>query len=373
MEKSCYIKPYILIGAGDIVKRNLDALGWTQEDLAEITELSGKTISQIITNKQKISVETAKLLSNAFETSPEYWLNLDNNYRLNLPDNKQKIENIIKKKAEIRKYMPVLEIYKKGWFKTSNKTRDYEELYKKIWDVTSLDFSFYDGAKKFCARQSKENEDFTYRYSYTWYQIAKKHSRNFIVPKYDMNKLEKISKNLTKYTIQENGVNEIIKSLNAAGVKFFVQSHLSKTYLDGACFFEEENPVIVYTARYDRIDNFWFTLAHEIAHILLHLSKNKDYFSLDDFDHKDTSISKIEKEADSKAEEILKVKEIIELSKPFINYFTDATLLNISNKLKIEVSVILGILQHNGYVEYKKLSRYKKKVKDLFPQNILVG
>ncbi len=45
--------------------------------------------------------------------------------------------------------------------------------------------------------------------------------------------------------------------------------HLSKTYLDGAAFYLNSNPVIALTLRYDRIDSFWFTLMHELAHIVL--------------------------------------------------------------------------------------------------------
>ena len=45
--------------------------------------------------------------------------------------------------------------------------------------------------------------------------------------------------------------------------------HLTKTYLDGAVFWDEQNPVIVYTARHNRLDNFWWTVAHEIGHIVL--------------------------------------------------------------------------------------------------------
>jgi HTH-type transcriptional regulator/antitoxin HigA len=50
--------------------------------------------------------------------------------------------------------------------------------------------------------------------------------------------------------------------LNNAGVVFFVLPHLQKTYLDGAAFFVDHTPVIVYTGRYKRIDIFWFTVAH---------------------------------------------------------------------------------------------------------------
>ena len=72
--------------------------------------------------------------------------------------------------------------------------------------------------------------------------------------------------------------------MNQAGVKFLYQKHLIKTYLDGACFFDENKPVIIYTARYDRTDHFWFTLAHEIAHILIHFEKVKLKYILDNLE-----------------------------------------------------------------------------------------
>lgn len=85
-----------------------------------------------------------------------------------------------------------------------------------------------------------------------------------------------------QYTVRETGVPDVIHDLNEAGVIFLVQSHLSKTNLDGASFFYNDHPVIVYTARYDRIDNFWFTLAHEIAHLLLHFKQSTEGIFLDD-------------------------------------------------------------------------------------------
>lgn len=225
MKKTINIKPHINIGAGDIIKRNLDSLGWSQEDLSQITEISGKTISQIINNKQRITVETAKLLSNAFGTSPEYWLNLDNIYRLNLQNDNIK-EKSTKTKAEIRKFMPVLEISKKGWFSTDNSALGYEKIYNEIWNTNSVNFSVYEKLEpSYCARQSKENEEYTRFYSLTWYQIAKAFSKKIDVPEYNRKKLEAIADNFTQYTILKNGVSKVIKDLNNCGVKFFVLSH----------------------------------------------------------------------------------------------------------------------------------------------------
>ncbi len=60
--------------------------------------------------------------------------------------------------------------------------------------------------------------------------------------------------------------------LAQSGIGFEVVNHLPKTYLDGAAFLPGDGrPVVGLTLRYDRIDNFWFTLLHELAHISLHL------------------------------------------------------------------------------------------------------
>lgn len=65
------------------------------------------------------------------------------------------------------------------------------------------------------------------------------------------------------------------------GIHLVFQEHLPKTYLDGAAMWGvgAENPVIGMTIRYDRLDNFWFVLMHELAHIALHLKDtNAMYF-----------------------------------------------------------------------------------------------
>lgn len=142
--------------------------------------------------------------------------------------------------------------------------------------------------------------------------------------------------------------------------------------MDGACFWDNENPVVVYTARYDRIDNFWFTLAHELAHVILHLPGKKNQCFLDDLSEENTDDRK-EKEADEKAEEILHVQEIVNLSTPHLKYFSEAKLQSIAGKLGIEESVILGVLQHKGLVEYRKLNKFKRTVTDLLPKKVIKG
>jgi HTH-type transcriptional regulator/antitoxin HigA len=364
------IKPFINIGPGNIIKRNLEALNWSQRDLAEITGLAEKTVSQILNNKQPITIETSLLLGRSFNTSPEFWLSLDQNYRLRLKTESSK-EKETEIKAEIRKHMPIIEMRKKRWISCDKFFRSQQKAFLNFWGIKKLDFSMYDDNNlQYCPRQSKVDETYTIYYTLTWLQKARLVAKEKKLAKFDKKKLGELIIKIPEYSRAENGVERFIEALNDAGVIFFVLSHLSKTYLDGACFSEGNNPVIVYTARHDRADNFWFTMAHEIAHVLLHLNKKSDCF-IDDLDKKTDNVK--ESQADKLAAKHLKIDEILKEALPHKNYFSEIRLIQLSEKFKIHPSLAIGILQYSGIVDYRKLNRHKIKVMDKIPEKYIAG
>ena len=75
------------------------------------------------------------------------------------------------------------------------------------------------------------------------------------------------------------------------------ERQLSGTYLDGGAMLDEDGrPVIGLTLRYDRLDNFWFVLFHELGHVFLHLMGGTRY---DFFDEDGTAaMDRLELEAD---------------------------------------------------------------------------
>jgi len=74
-----------------------------------------------------------------------------------------------------------------------------------------------------------------------------------------------------------------VEFLNQSGIHLITERHLPKTHLDGASFWSSSaKPVIALTLRYDRLDNFWFTLCHELAHVSLHLEKDHGDAFIDD-------------------------------------------------------------------------------------------
>ncbi len=82
---------------GSILMRELDARGWTQKNLAEITGRPVQTINEIIQAKKQITPETALDLAAAFESSAEFWLSLETSYRLFLARKENQAKAIARK------------------------------------------------------------------------------------------------------------------------------------------------------------------------------------------------------------------------------------------------------------------------------------
>jgi HTH-type transcriptional regulator/antitoxin HigA len=85
---------------------------------------------------------------------------------------------------------------------------------------------------------------------------------------------EEALRTLVRQSYFSTGPQNARELLNRWGIHMVILRHLPKTYLDGASFVTPwGNPVVGLTLRYDRLDNFWFTLLHELAHIRLHLDR----------------------------------------------------------------------------------------------------
>jgi antitoxin HigA-1 len=70
---------------GEILQeRFLDPLGFTQVALSEHLGIPVQRINEIVRGKRGVTPETAWLLSQAFDTTPEFWINLQTNYDLAL-------------------------------------------------------------------------------------------------------------------------------------------------------------------------------------------------------------------------------------------------------------------------------------------------
>ncbi len=144
------------------------------------------------------------------------------------------------------------------------------------------------------------------------------------------------------------------------GISLVIERHLPRTYLDGVALrLGDGRPVIGLTLRYDRIDNFWFCLLHELAHVGRHMDNDRGEAFVDDFTlrklegrREDTK----ETQADEWAEEALIPRSAWEAS-AVRDRPTTMAVMNLANALQVHPAIVAGRVRYERK-NYRLLSQF---------------
>lgn len=157
------------------------------------------------------------------------------------------------------------------------------------------------------------------------------------------------------------------------GIHLIVVPHLARTYLDGGAFLLSDGSAIVgLTLRHDRLDNFWFTLLHELAHLARHLS-DECRLLVDDLDLCSTNgeggIGHAENEADEMASTALVPRRYRSVLEP-AEIPSASDVLSLAAKLKVHPALVAGRIRFKRN-NYRILSNLvgSGQVRRLFPEH----
>jgi len=150
-------------------------------------------------------------------------------------------------------------------------------------------------------------------------------------------------KEVARLSVFDNGPLAARDFLAKHGLPLIIEPHLPSTYLDGAAILINKNrPVIAMTLRYDRLDNFWFTLMHELAHVALHWKESIEF--IDDLDIEAKEDPK-EREADLLAGEVLIPKAVWSTS-PASKITSPGAALSLAKKLGVHPAIAAGKMRY---------------------------
>ena len=157
-------------------------------------------------------------------------------------------------------------------------------------------------------------------------------------------------RSVAQLSVDEDGPTKARDMLAQSGVGFEVVPHLPKTYLDGAALLlDDGRPVVGLTLRYDRIDHFWFTLLHELAHVSLHLDDDDDETAfVDDLSLRDMEAGgrdSKEAQADRLAEESLIPEDVWEAA-PVRTNPSPMRVMSLAQTLGVHPAVVAGRIRH---------------------------
>ena len=180
-------------------------------------------------------------------------------------------------------------------------------------------------------------------------------------------------RDLARLSTFDEGPKLAKEKLAKHGIALVVAGHLPKTYLDGAALWTiDQVPVVGMTIRYDRLDNFWFCLLHELAHLGRHFPDGKSEVFIDDLQLRERNHERDddrEREADEWAQDALIPPELW-AGHPARHIPNVQNVLSLARQADIHPAVVAGRIRHELH-NYRLLSQFvgAKEVRPLLMED----
>jgi HTH-type transcriptional regulator/antitoxin HigA len=246
---------------GEVIKEMMEERGWSQSDLAYMLGVTPGTINQLVNSKRPITAEMAKLLSTAFNEPAERFMELQGQWSLaHAPDPDESVRERILAQGRF----PLREMARRGWIDDLGKTGSPNASLCRFFKVNSTDDipQLSHAARKSTSARSEGLQ-------LAWLYRVRAIAREMQTPPYSRRALENAIVQMSEMREAPEQIRHVPRLLEEAGVRFVVVEGLPGGRIDGVCFWlDSSTPVIGMSLRLDRIDNFWFVLRHECAHVL---------------------------------------------------------------------------------------------------------
>jgi HTH-type transcriptional regulator/antitoxin HigA len=343
------------------IKFRMEQLGLAQKDMVPYIGTKGK-VSEVLNGKRPLTLAMMRSLNKDLGISAEVLMKAPG---ASFPDEMKNLEWI---------KFPLAEMAKRCWIpKVKDLKENAEELIRGF--ITQAG-----GLETVSAALFRKSKGARYNSKMDPYALAAWCIRVLMLARKNPIKSRYVKGSIKLRTMQEiarlsyfeNGPLLAREYLEKQGIHLIVVPHLPKTYLDGAAMLMPDGtPVIGLTLRYDRIDNFWFCLLHELAHVAKHLTAS-DQIIIDDLDlrgHDAAPENKIEKEADEMSRNGLIPKKVWEKN-PIEDKVTAVEVYTLAEKLKIHPAIISGRVRFERN-NYKLLSRHvgRKQIRKHFSES----
>ncbi|ATW02116.1 XRE family transcriptional regulator [Sphingorhabdus sp. YGSMI21] len=205
------------------------------------------------------------------------------------------------------KSFPIAEMYKRGWFEDFSGTlaharKSAADLVPAFLQGVQANNSAAAFHRKSVRSSGQVHEAAIAAWEARVRMLAERNPPSVV---FDLNRVDETwLAGLVSLSLDENGPSRVHDYLRQIGISLVIERHLPGTLLDGAALSSWDDYVIIaLTLRHDRLDNFWFTLFHEIGHLVLHIGTGKFAAIFDDTEA--PANNDVEDEADLFAQEAL--------------------------------------------------------------------
>lgn len=346
----------LIIHPGETLQEVLEDRGMTQNELAIRTGMTEKHISTVIHGKKNISSSFAKKLEYALGIETEFWMNLQANYERELLEFEE-LNNISEQEIGILKNLKdvLAKWVEYGWVENDTNPAAAVLDVRKLFGISNLlDTPKMKYAAAFRAQSKNVNVDPYVLFA--WQRMCELLTDSIdVAEEVDLDMLrEKIPEIKQIMFLRGNQIQSKLTSIFAeCGIAFRIVPNFKGAPVQGFIKSTEDGALILcMTLRQKFADIFWFTLFHEISHILNGDAKT-------DFVDFDSVSGEIESKADKMAGEFL-IDSVA--YKKFVKekrYASSKEIGEFAEQQNVRDFVVQGRLMKEGIIPWKSRLKYE--------------
>ena len=345
-----------IIHPGETLCELLEDRGISESQLASQIGFSTECISDVIHGRAGISVNLANALGTAFSVSSQYWLNMQNNYSRELematnPVSEQEFL-ILKGLKTICQYMASI-----GELDISLPKTDIVYALRRFLSVDNLAETASSSLAVAFRQQTTSRANPHVLYS--WIKICEHIASKMPQPRvFSVDLLQENLPNIKAlmFLSINDAITELTRIFALCGVKFGVVRHFPGAPVHGFIEKADSGAVILFlTIRGAYADKFWFTLFHEIAHIL-----NGDLDQQPKFVDYDFSENDQEKLADKFARDTL-IDPVLYAHFVENQDFSYNSIKTFSDSAGVLPGIVIGRLQLERHIKYSNYNNHRAK------------
>jgi HTH-type transcriptional regulator / antitoxin HigA len=361
---------------GQLILALLEKRAWTRRALAVVLEMDETAVNRIVADKRPVDAKLALILEEVFGIPAERFLGLQKTFELAQARIVAKSDPGRATRALLYGDLPIAEMIKRGWIDAESvrDTKKVEaELMRFFGANRAEDIEIVPHAAKKTAVSVEPTPA-----QLAWLYRVKQIASDMLVGPYSPQAVKTAVAKLHVLRDSPDAIAKVPRIMAECGIRFVLVESLTSAKIDGVCFWlNDRSPVIGMSLRFDRIDNFWFVLRHEIEHVLqLHGGTAVMLDAELEGDRAGTGpdVAEEERIANEAAQEFCvpqaMLDAFIERKAPF---FSERDLVGFARVLKVHPGIVAGQLQRRTG-RYDRFREHLAKVRTIiFPNAIKDG
>jgi addiction module HigA family antidote len=343
-----------IVAPGEIIKEYFDARGLTQKDVAKRIDVSERHLSQLINGKSRLTEDMALKLEKLMPDVPaSFWLNYEVKYQEYLAREREQTEFDNAELKDIARRFHFKEVFGR----TKMPLVEQAIAMLKILHVSSFGQYRYAVPGNMEFMQDGGDDEAVIVWIKLCEEEAEEQNKDLSEVPFSKERLESSMDRLKMIALNpkvDDSIESARKLFNRCGVYLVVRPAISNSKVRGALATYMGHPAVYISKRYKTHDHVWFTIVHELAHLLLHYDSKQPIVSMEELAseaHRDEEANRFARSFFVDTDDYKAFTETNEFSRGRVYEFAKSQ--------AVDPGIVVGFLQHDGFIEFNTLSDLK--------------